>query len=106
MDINWSKTYFMFVSGNRKVKTPNEVLININVVSVVNEFKLIGVLIDNPKIYSIKKKLVQLLFSVRIQFYIYLTLFRLLSVYNLFYEDAEKKNLLNTVYLAMSIESC
>ncbi len=37
----------MFVSGNRKVKTSNEVLINENAVSVVNGFKLLGVLIDN-----------------------------------------------------------
>ncbi len=137
MDINWSKTYFMFVSGNRKVKTPNEILINNNVVSIVNEFKLLGVLIDNninfqknisyiikkvnPKIYSIKK-LFHLPFSVRIQFYktfilpyfdyflsliiyypkysiqklqnfYYTCIIKLfgLSVYNLSYEDAEKK---------------
>jgi len=74
----------MFVSGNKKVKTPNEILINNNVVSIVNEFKLLGVLLDNNinfqknisyiikkvnlKIYSIKK-LFHLPFSVRIQFY-------------------------------------
>ncbi len=56
MDINWSKTYFMFVSGNRKVKTPNEVLINNNVVSVLNEFKLLGVLSDYNKNYFLYNK--------------------------------------------------
>ncbi len=36
----------MYVSGNRKVKAPNEVLINENAVSVVNEFNLLEVQID------------------------------------------------------------
>ena len=84
MDINWSKTFIMFVSGNRKVKAPHHIVIEENSIEVVKEFKLLGVLIDNtlnfqknisniiknvnPKLYSIKK-LFHLPLSVRIQFF-------------------------------------
>ena len=55
LDINWSKTYFMFVT-NKRVKLPKEIVVGSkavndkceeNKVSVVNSFKLLGVTIDN-----------------------------------------------------------
>ena len=55
LDINWSKTYFMFVT-NKRVKLPKEIrvgtkfennkILDINV-SVVTSFKLLGVTLDN-----------------------------------------------------------
>jgi ribonucleases P/MRP protein subunit RPP40 len=53
--INWSKTFFMFVT-NKRVKLPNEITVDTKLVndknedikvSVVNSFKLLGVTIDN-----------------------------------------------------------
>jgi len=46
LDINWSKTYVMFIT-NSLVSLPPSVVLNDGVVSVVNEFKLLGVTLDN-----------------------------------------------------------
>jgi hypothetical protein len=55
LDINWSKTFFMFVT-NKRVKLPKEITVGTKLVndkkedikvSVVNSFKLLGVTIDN-----------------------------------------------------------
>ena len=59
LDLNWSKTYFMFVT-NRRVKLPSEIsvkqLINNNIVEVsvkvVNSFRLLGVTLDNKLNFS------------------------------------------------------
>ena len=92
LDINWSKTFFMFVT-NRRVKLPKEITVdskNINnklieiKVNVVTSFKLLGVTIDNKltftehcsilkkivnwKMHSIKR-LFYLCTSVKIQFF-------------------------------------
>ena len=46
MDINWSKTYVMFIGTNKDA--PSSVFINENVsISVVTQFKLLGVTIDD-----------------------------------------------------------
>jgi hypothetical protein len=92
LDINWSKTYFMFVT-NKRVKLPKEIVVGSKAVndkceeikvSVVNSFKLLGVTIDNKltfvehcsnlkkivnkKLYSIKR-LFFLCTSVKIHFF-------------------------------------
>jgi hypothetical protein len=85
LDINWSKTFFMFVT-NKRVSFPNSIsLKNLNCeVKVVDSFKLLGVEIDNKlsfqqyvanikltvmrKMYSIKR-LFYLATSVKIQFF-------------------------------------
>jgi hypothetical protein len=55
LEINWSKTFFMFVT-NKRVKLPNEITVGTKLIndkiedfkeSVVNSFKLLGVAIDN-----------------------------------------------------------
>ena len=60
LDINWSKTFFMFVT-NRRVKLPKEITVdskNVNnklieiKVSVVTSFKLLGVTIDNKLTFT------------------------------------------------------
>ena len=39
LDINWSKTFFMFLT-NKRVKLPKEIIVNSVKVSVVTSFKL------------------------------------------------------------------
>ena len=85
LDINWSKTYFMFITNKRiKNKIPNDIVIDGSTVKVVTSFKLLGVTIDNKlvfdqysrdirtlinqKLYSIKR-LFYLCTSVKIQFF-------------------------------------
>ena len=46
LDINWSKTYFMFIT-NKRVRTPISIIVADNVVQVVDTFKLLGVTLDN-----------------------------------------------------------
>jgi hypothetical protein len=83
IDINWSKTFIMFVT-NKRIKPPKEIMMNGSTVAVVSTFKLLGVTLDNKlkfdvftaelrkkifiKMYSIKK-LFQLCHSVKLQFF-------------------------------------
>ena len=83
MDINWSKTHFMFVTTKR-VTLPEEIQIGSQIVKVVKTFKLLGIEIDNKlnfrkhisntcksinsKLFSYKK-LFYLSTSVKIQFF-------------------------------------
>ncbi len=85
LDINWSKTFFMFVTNKHiKNKLPKEIKINDTSVKVVDSFKLLGVTIDNGlnftkytsdiritinrKLFGIKR-LFYLSTSVKIQFF-------------------------------------
>jgi hypothetical protein len=85
LDINWDKTFFMFVTNKRVGKQiPNEISIENCQVKVVDNFKFLGVTIDNKlnfdkysrdlrlsvnkKLYSIKR-LFYLCTSVKIQFF-------------------------------------
>ena len=93
VDINWTKTKIMFISKKMEVNDLNKkqmmqfpkfIKINNNEVEVVNNFKLLGVTIDNKlsfykhtsemrvainrRLYSIKK-LFYLPFSVKMQFF-------------------------------------
>ena len=83
LDLNWSKTYFMFITS-RRVKLPIEILVSGLLVKVVDTFKLLGITIDNKlnfekyskdlkliinrKLYSIKR-LFYLSTKVKIQFF-------------------------------------
>ena len=85
LDINWSKTYFMFITNKRiKQNLPKVIDIDGNQVKVVDTFKLLGITIDNKlnfnkyscdlrliinrKLYSIKR-LFYLCTSVKVQFF-------------------------------------
>ena len=46
LDINWSKTFFMFCT-NKRIKLPKEIIVDGVKVQVVESFKLLGVTIDN-----------------------------------------------------------
>ena len=83
IDINWSKTFVIFIS-DRRIKPPKELVLNGSTVEVVSNFKLLGVTLDNKlkfdkftselrnkivqKMHSIKK-LFQLSFQVKLQFF-------------------------------------
>ncbi len=83
IDINWSKTFIMFVT-NKRIMTPKELVLNGSKVEVVSTFKLLGVKLDDKlkfdaftsevrnkivqKMHSIKK-LFQLSTSVKLQFF-------------------------------------
>ena len=83
LDINWSKTHFMFIS-NKKLKLPTSISIANSELTIVDCFKLLGVVIDNSlnfhkhiikvikdintKLFSIKK-LFFLPTKVKIQFF-------------------------------------
>ena len=82
LDLNWSKTYFMFVT-NRRVKLPSEIsvkhIINNKTVEVsvkvVKSFRLLGVTLDNKLIFSEncsnhKKVINRKLFSIKRLFYL------------------------------------
>ena len=47
IDINWKKTKIMFVSNKRNLNLPKFVTIDQNTVEVVDNFKLLGITIDN-----------------------------------------------------------
>jgi hypothetical protein len=82
LDINWSKTFFMFVT-NKRVKLPKEITVGTKLVndkiedikvSVVNSFKLLGVTIDNKLIFTehcsnLKKVVNKKLYSIKRLFF-------------------------------------
>ena len=47
LDINWKKSEIMFVTNKQNITIPEFIEINDNQVKVVNEFKLLGIIIDN-----------------------------------------------------------
>jgi hypothetical protein len=47
IDVNWNKTKIMFVSNKRNVSLPNQISIGSNEIQVVDNFKLLGITIDN-----------------------------------------------------------
>ena len=79
LDLNWSKTFFMFIT-NKRIKLPTEISINSNSaviinVKVIDSFKLLGVTLDNKLNFSehcsnLKKIINRKLFSIKRLFYL------------------------------------
>ena len=46
LDINWNKTFFMVIT-NKRIKIPGAFTFNDITIKCVNEFKLLGITIDN-----------------------------------------------------------
>ncbi len=74
LDINWSKTYFMFVT-NKRVMFPKEIIIKNVTIQVVDDFKLLGITLDNKlnfiKHSSLLKKIInRKLFSIKRLFFL------------------------------------
>ena len=76
LDINWSKTFFMFVTNKHiKKKLPKFIAINGVQVEVVESFKLLGVTIDNKLSFTkyssdMRKIINRKLFSIKRLFYL------------------------------------
>jgi hypothetical protein len=82
--INYDKTHLMFITNRHKIVQPKTIIMNNKEINVVQDFKLLGVTIDNKlnfnkyvsevkkkiycKLYSIKR-LYQLSFDDRLQFF-------------------------------------
>lgn len=52
MDINWSKTKYMFISKNSKIKIPKQIEIGTFQVEVVDKFRLLGIDLDSTLSFS------------------------------------------------------
>ena len=75
LDINWSKTEFMFICDKRKILLPSEIFIDGIPISVVTSFRLLGVIIDNKLSFtahasSICSIINRKLFSINRLFYL------------------------------------
>ena len=75
LDINWSKTNFMIVT-NKRIKSPKEIEVSNGIlVKVVDQFKLLGIKIDNKLNFAsyaaqIKKNVNIKLYSIKRLFYL------------------------------------
>jgi hypothetical protein len=55
-DINWKKSEIMFITNKKSIQLPEYILIGSQQVKVVNEFKLLGIIIDNKLNLNSKTK--------------------------------------------------
>ena len=70
LDINWDKTELMFFIQKRKIDFPKNIMIQDKSINVVDQFKLLGIIIDNdltflPQVASLRIKINQRLFSIK-----------------------------------------
>jgi hypothetical protein len=68
--INWSKTFAMLITDNKRTIYPNFIIVNNINISVVSSFKLLGVIIDKhlsfkEYINNISSKVYASLFSLK-----------------------------------------
>ena len=119
LDVNWSKTYAMFIT-NKRINKPASVLLNGTAVSTVKEFKLLGVTIDdrlnfdkhvaivcrqiNSKLFSIKR-LFQLSTSVKVQFFktFVLPYFDYCASLAVYYPNSLVQKLTNCYFTSLSL---
>ena len=66
-DINWIKSEIMFITNKRSIQTPEFIMINNQQVKVVNDFKLLGIIIDNK--LSFAKNTCKVRKSINIRLY-------------------------------------
>ena len=71
LDINWSKTYLMFITNKRIVMSKQITIRNVSV-QVVEDFKLLGITLDNKLNFAnhsslLKKIINRKLFSIKKQ---------------------------------------
>ena len=62
LDINWDKTELMFFTQKRKIDFPKTIKIQDKSINVVDQFKLLGIIIDNdltflPQVASLRIKI-------------------------------------------------
>ncbi|CAF1091926.1 unnamed protein product, partial [Brachionus calyciflorus] len=118
IDINWSKTKIMFITNKRNLIIPETVEINGNFVEVVDNFKLLGVVIDsklnflqhiaqlrisiNKRLYAIKR-LFYLAHKVKLQFFksFILPFFDYCSSLTVYFPKRAIQKLANSYYLCL-----
>jgi hypothetical protein len=79
IDINWSKTFIMFVS-NKRIKPPKEIMLNdgnrSHTVTVVSKFKLLGVTLDDKLkfdfTFELRNKIVAKMYTIKSLFQLFL----------------------------------
>ena len=74
LDLNWTKTYFLFIK-NKRYLYPTEIDLYGNKVEVIDTFKILGVEIDSTLCFdsfitSIKKIVIKKLYSIKKLFYL------------------------------------
>ena len=117
LDINWKKTFAMFIT-NKRVTLPSTVTLNGISIDVVTNFKLLGVTIDNKlsfssyvssicrivntKLFSIKR-LFYLSTSVKLQFFksFIMPYFDYCSTLFVYFPKAEIQRLSNLYYMCL-----
>jgi hypothetical protein len=117
LDINWNKTFFMVIT-NKRIKIPEAFTFNDITIKCVNEFKLLGITIDNKlsfeshisnlsqtinsKLFSIKR-IFYLSTSVKIQFFktFLLPYFDYCSTLLIYCSKAVIQKLANKYYLCL-----
>jgi hypothetical protein len=72
--INWSKTFVMYITSKR-VARPKEFIVQNNKIEAVEQFKLLGVIIDNKLTFSqhvsnVRKSIFKKLYSIKRLFYL------------------------------------
>ncbi len=75
LDINWSKTYAMFVTNKKNIELPNEINVDDNKIIIVDSIKLLGIIIDNKLNFSsycshIRKTVNRKIHSIKRLFYL------------------------------------
>ena len=74
VDINWSKTFIMFIT-NKRVEIPKEITFDENTIQVVECFKLLGIKIDHKLNFmkyvgDLRKSINKRIFSIKRLFYL------------------------------------
>jgi hypothetical protein len=75
LDINWDKTELMFFTQKREIDFPKSIMIQNKTINVIDQFKLLGIIIDNdftflPQVASLRNKINQRLFSIKKIFFL------------------------------------
>ena len=75
LDINWDKTELMFFTQKREIDFPKTIMIQNKTINVIDQFKLLGIIIDNdltflPQVANLRIKINQRLFSIKKIFFL------------------------------------
>ena len=78
LDINWQKSFIMFITNKYNITLPSYILIDGQQVNVVTSFKLLGIIIDNKLTFSqhiseLKKNINTRLYSIKRLFFLSLS---------------------------------
>ena len=77
LDINWNKTFIMFITNRREITLPTEIDCNNATIKVVSSFKLLGVTIDRnlnflEHVHEVRKAVNKRLYSIQRLFFYFI----------------------------------